>query len=372
MTTLPTDMERVSLIPAASRVETVPRTPSRFARARVVWQRWSRWEFWPAWIVYALLLPHLVRLALRHRSLSVFAVANPGMPLGGFVGESKLDILRSLPAAWIVPTDAVEAGENREQALEEVLRRRGWALPVVLKPDVGERGTDVRLVRSTAEAAAYLTRVRSRVLVQPYHAGPFEAGVFYVRRPSEARGRIFSITDKVQPRVTGDGRSTLRELIWRDERLRLQADALHAQLGGDADRIAARGERVLLSIAGNHCRGTLFLDGAGLITSELESRFDEIAKATNGFFFGRFDVRYQSPEDFARGEGFRIVELNGVLSESTNIYDPSWSLWRGLRTLAAQWSLAFEIGAANAKAGARVPTVREMWQAARRHQQRDM
>lgn len=367
MTTLPTDLERTTL-PSLTRTE----EPSRLDRFRIALRRWSRWEFWPAWLVYTLLAPHLARLALRHRSLTVFAAANPGMPLGGFVGESKLDILKRLPHEWIVPTHAIEpdAHAARLAALERLIQTHALRFPLVLKPDVGERGTDVKLVRSPAEAAAYFARVRSRVLVQPYHPGPFEAGVFYVRRPGDARGFIFSITDKVQPRVTGDGRSSLRTLIWRDQRLSLQAETLLHQLGPSADRVPGAGERVLLSIAGNHCRGTMFLDGRALITPALERRIDAIARSSEGFFFGRFDLRYANPEAFARGEDFRIVELNGVLSESTNIYDPSWSLRRGLRTLADQWTLAFAIGAANARAGTPPPTVSELLRAVRSHRAR--
>lgn len=335
-------------------------------------RRWSRWEFWPAWVVYTLLLPHFIRLALRHRSATAFAAANPGMPLGGFVGESKLDILNRLPPDWTVPTGAIEPGADaaRLANFEQLIERSAWHFPLVLKPDIGERGTDVKLVRNPAEAADYLARVRSRVLVQPYHPGPFEAGVFYVRRPGEDRGFIFSITDKVQPRVTGDGRASLRSLIWRDPRLSLQADTLLQQLGVAADRVPAHAERVLLSIAGNHCRGTMFLDGRALITPALERRIDEIARSYDGFFFGRFDLRYSDPVAFSQGQGFRIVELNGVLSESTNIYDPSWSLRQGLRTLAAQWTIAFAIGAANARLGAAVPSVRDLLHAARQHRSR--
>jgi hypothetical protein len=367
VTTLPTDLERTTL-PSPTRTD----EPSRLDRFRITLRRWSRWEFWPAWLVYALLLPQLVRLSLRHRSLTIFAAANPGMPLGGFVGESKLEILKRLPREWTVPTHAIEpdAVDARLDALDSLARVHELCFPLVLKPDVGERGTDVKLVRNPAEAAAYFARVRSRVLVQPYHPGPFEAGIFYVRRPGEPRGMIFSITDKVQPRVTGDGRSSLRSLIWRDPRLALQAATLLQQLGPAADRVPSSGERVLLSIAGNHCRGTMFLDGHALITPALERRIDEIARSYEGFFFGRFDLRYANPADFANGEGFRIVELNGVLSESTNIYDPSWSLRRGLRTLADQWTLAFEIGAANAKRGTPIPRVRELLDAALSHRRR--
>ena len=54
-------------------------------------------------------------------------------------------------------------------------------------------------------------------ILQEYVHG-LEFGLFYVRRPSEERGRIFSITEKRLPVVTGDGERSLEELILDDER----------------------------------------------------------------------------------------------------------------------------------------------------------
>jgi hypothetical protein len=78
-----------------------------------------------------------------------------------------------------------------------------------------------------------------------------------------------------------------------------------------------------------------------------------VARRFDGFYFGRFDVRAASAEAFSRGE-FTVIELNGVTSEPTHIYDPHVTLIDAYRALFEQWSLAFEIGAANARAGATV------------------
>ena len=72
----------------------------------------------------------------------------------------------------------------------------------------------MRLVRTMEEAAEYLLRMTGPVLAQPYHPGPFEAGVFYYRLPGWKTGRILAITDKHFPAVTGDGRSSIEDLIW--------------------------------------------------------------------------------------------------------------------------------------------------------------
>ncbi|MBX3390877.1 MAG: hypothetical protein KF691_15620 [Phycisphaeraceae bacterium] len=376
MTTLPARLEPLAL-PAPDAA--AHRPGGLLARLSVRWSRLTRREFWPWWVLYVLLLPHFARLVLRHRSLTAFTAANPGIPLGGLVGESKWDILRSLPPEAIVPSAVLEPelspryghrGSTRLRALDDVMSERVWQYPLVLKPDVGERGTGVALVRDREEATAYLASHPGRIVAQTYDRGPFEAGVFYFRHPGKTKGRIFSITDKKFPSVQGDGASTLRTLIWSHPRLRLQARTLLEQLGERADSVPAADEVVPLSIRGNHCRGTMFLDGANLITPELEEAIDSIARRTPGFFFGRFDIRYSCPRAFARGREFRVVELNGVLSESTNIYDPSLSLPQGLRILAEQWTLAFAIGAANTRQGIPPASIRRILRALRDHADR--
>ena len=69
--------------------------------------------------------------------------------------------------------------------------------------------------------------------------------------------------------------------------------------------------------------------------------------------YSRFDVRYGREEEFRQGRAFAVVELNGVTSESTNLYDPSWPLWRAYLTLCRQWALLFRIGDLNCRGGHR-------------------
>ena len=58
------------------------------------------------------------------------------------------------------------------------------------------------------------------------------------------------------------------------------------------------------------------------------------------------------------GEDLAIVELNGVTSEATHIYDPSSSIVAAWRTLMEQGSIALSIGAANRRRGCRPSTLR--------------
>jgi membrane protein DedA with SNARE-associated domain len=321
--------------------------------ARLV--RWSRWEFWPAWLFYVPVTAYIAWLAVRHRGLSTISAANPGIPDGGIAGESKFEILNRLPSEWTVPSILVQRGTpmDRLHRLRTECLARAWALPLILKPDVGQRGAAVRLIQTWASAADYLETFSAAVVAQPYHPGPFEAGIFYHRLPGCARGRILSITDKRFPVLIGDGVSTIEALIWSHPRFRLQAATFLARHADSSTRVLEVGERFPLAIAGNHCQGTLFRDGRHLLTPALEQRVDEIARSYAGFFVGRFDIRYSDVEAFMAGRDLSIVELNGVTSESTDIYDPDGSLFQAYRQMFRQWRIIFDIGAANRARGAR-------------------
>jgi hypothetical protein len=176
-------------------------------------------------LFYAPVAVHIAWLALRHRGLSTMTAANPAMPDGGTVGESKYEILRHLPADCTIPFAAVEPGETstRMRRVAGLITQPGWRFPLILKPDVGQRGVGVRLAATLADVETYLSDQVGRVLIQPFHEGPFEAGVFYYRMPDWTHGRILSITDKHFPVIIGDGRSTIEELIWAHPRYRMQA-----------------------------------------------------------------------------------------------------------------------------------------------------
>jgi membrane protein DedA with SNARE-associated domain len=334
--------------------------------------RWTRWEFWPMWLFYAPAGLWVTWLAVRHRGFGTVTAANPGIEDGGTVGESKAEILAKLPGEWTIPFALIPPGAamQRAAAVEHTRTTRSWAYPLILKPDVGQRGTGVKLVSSPDEAEDYFEAEHGPVIVQPYHPGPYEAGVFYYRYPHWPRGRILSITDKRFPVVVGDGVSTLEQLIWAHPRYRLQANIFLARHHSRLGEVLPAGTRAQLAIAGNHAQGTLFCDGGRLLTAALERRIDEIARSFPGFFVGRFDIRYADEEAFKSGDDLAIVELNGATSESTNIYDPSRSLVDAYRTLFRQWTIVFEIGAANRRRGERATSLARLLMLLNAHRRR--
>ena len=333
----------------------VGRFASRDGRraVRVMVGRVHRWEFWPSWLFYFPMIPYLLWLSLRYRGLTTFTAANPGIPAGGVVDESKAQILAQLPERFVADFTLIPQGTvpARLSTLEGIIQARHWKFPLFLKPDNGYRGASVKRIESALEARRYLESQPGPVVAQVAHPGPFEAGVFYYRLPNHSHGHIFSITDKHFSTLVGDGRHTVEELIWKHPRFFMQARVFLRRHHLIRHRVLTSGEALPLAVAGNHCQGTMFRDGSHLITPALESRMDEIAHHFAGFFFGRFDIRYSDPDAFMAGNDITIIELNGVTSESTNLYDPTWSIFRAYRTLAASWRLAFAIGSDNRKVG---------------------
>jgi membrane protein DedA with SNARE-associated domain len=333
--------------------------------------RWMQWEFWPAWLFYTPVAVFYLWLALRYRGLTLPTAANPGIPMGGLVGESKfatLDALqRACPGAvaqtWLI---APGSSDDRFAELHIIVESHAVALPFILKPDVGQRGVGVKLIRSLPAAREYLEAVTVPVLLQRYAPGPREAGVFYYRLPGEATGHIFAITEKLFPVVRGDGERTLEELILVDSRAAIVAETYLRRFDAQRHWVPACGETVKLVEAGNHVQGCVFRDGMHLATPALLAAIERISQSIPGFFIGRYDLRHASDEDLRDGRGFTILELNGASAEATSIYDARNSLFAAYRTLYQQWALVFRIGALNRVCGAQPASHLEIWRAWRR------
>ena len=321
-------------------------------RLKASWARKIRWEFWPPFVFYPPLLVYIAFLAIKHRSLMAFTAVNPGIENGGFVGESKsaiLDLLSESPnqvARHILVSEPTAAPGVIKQFMTEL----ALDFPIVLKPDIGERGHGILIATSEKEIEQYFERNPGPAIAQEYIGGE-EFGVFYIKHPAEDSGSIFSVTIKHMLTVTGDGVHSLERLILDHPRARLMYRMFERRHGARLDETISSGACFPLVEVGTHARGATFLDGTHLISEELESLFASIVAKADGIYFGRFDVKAPSADDLIKGKNIKILELNGVTSEATHIYDPSSSLMSAYRTLMRQWALAFTIGSYNIRNG---------------------
>jgi membrane protein DedA with SNARE-associated domain len=347
-------------------------TSGRLNRLATRLEKFLHWEFWPVWMFYPPVGLYYLWLAIKYRSLTLPTAANPGIFSGGLIGESKISILQTLmdtSPEFTAEAELVSGSscEQRLASIREICHRRNIQYPFVLKPDVGQRGAGVKIIHSEKQAIAYLAQTNVPLLLQRYAEGPHEAGIFYFRFPSEPRGRVFAITEKIFPTITGDGQSNISELVWADGRARFMAAKYLERLNGREHEVLQKEETLSLVQTGNHAQGCIFRDGMHLCTPELVSRIDSISQKLPGFYIGRYDIRYANESDLRAGRNFQIVELNGAASEATSVYDSRNSLLSAYRTLFQQWDLVFAIGAANRLRGAKPTTISALWQAWREY-----
>lgn len=320
----------------------------------------SSFELMPAGLFYLPIVLCWTLLALRYRSLSLPTAVNPMIEAGGLCGESKaasLVLLGPEGRRRLAPFATV-ATAGRAHDLGNALaaaKTAGLTFPMIVKPDIGCRGTGVRIVADAAALGRYLEAFPSgaRVMLQRLEPGPGEAGIFWLRRPGEKTGRIISLTLKYFPEIVGDGRSTVETLIRADRRAGRMADLYLARHAAERLRILARGEVFPLTYLGNHCRGAVFRDGARFVTAALEDAIGRIAREIPEFHLGRFDVRFESLAQLMRGHSFTIIEFNGVGSEATHIWDRRARLADAYRFYFGQLAASFAIGAANRARGFR-------------------
>ncbi len=308
-------------------------------------RRIKNWEFWPLWALYFPVFVYAVSLWIKHKSITLVTLANPGIKLGGFVGESKSEILRSLNQPDSIPVfQLIEPKRDPFNECERFMEIHHLGFPVVLKPDVGERGNGVIIAKNKTELKNASLSFTNSFIIQKYEGG-LEFGVFYVRFPKQEKGNIISITRKEYLWLTGDGKHTLEEMILNDERAVCLAN-IHFELHIDhLFKVIPKGEKIKLVEIGTHSRGAIFKDAIHLNSIALANKFDKLCENFKGFHFGRFDVKVPNETDFKNGSNIKLLEVNGITSEATHMYDPKYSYWYAVKTLCNQWKTAYAIAA---------------------------
>lgn len=334
-------------------------------------------EFWPSWVFYIPIGIYWVLLSVRYRSFGLPMAVNPNIDLGGMIGESKYEILEQAgehARSFILPYILRKAPEfNLLQDCDEQLlahvendiqaaAKEGIELPFVVKPELGCRGSGVRVVNKAVELAEYLKRFpqdRAYLLqkLAPYQA---EAGVFYEKMPNQEKGRVTSLTLKYRPTVIGDGKKSLQTLIAEHPRASVLRELYYEKNRTSLHSIPSKGDEVALAFAGSHCRGSIFRNGNEYISEALDNTIDKISQDFPELHYGRFDIKFKDIESLQKGEDLVIIEVNGVSSEKTHIWDSRTSLFSAFATLFEQYTTLFKMGRQMQKKGYQAPSAKRL------------
>lgn len=332
----------------------------------------SYFEFWPTWLFYTPMKLYGLWLSLRYGGLTLPTITDPLFDAGGFVGESKSQILEQIPESlsdYTCPHIAIVKEADDEVSIEraynqalEGIEKKNIGFKCVIKPDIGERGIGVQIAYTKEDIKNYIQSypVGEKIVIQKIADYPHEAGLFYIRHPDQEEGQIFSLTLKYFPYVVGDGKSTLEELILADPRAGILSHIYLPRHKENLDMVLAEGQEYRIAFAGSHSRGTIFKNGNPFITDKMTKNWDKLCKEIPEFYFGRFDVRFNSLDDLENLNNIKIIEINGASAEATHIWDSHTSLREAYSVLMKQYKHMVEIGYKNKKRGFKPMKLREV------------
>lgn len=288
----------------------------------------KKYEFWHPRIFEAPFYAYLgYQCLLNGIGIRSLAKANYCLNHGEIGIGSKLDTQLAFNQDHFLPTmrlpDQISTAEKERQLLAFVEQHQ---YPIILKSDVGCVGKGVCKLSSDQELRKKVPLLLGDYIVQKFTPHNHEYGVFYIRR--RGRPQITGINKKHFPTVTGNGHDSLLTLAENHPR--------HTRHWGtflqyfDTKHIPEQGEQVQLSFIGSHTMGCKFTDDTHLVNPQMEQAIFSVFEDQPGFNFGRLDVKAPSEEAFRRGD-FVVIEINGIASLPTHMFDPRYRVWQAYK-----------------------------------------
>jgi regulator of replication initiation timing len=238
--------------------------------------KWLNYEYWPFWLFFLPLIPYWIYLAIRAKSFTYFTAANPGIEHGGVFGESKIDILNKINKRYLPKTIFFKSSTAISKVIL-MINEYQIDFPLIIKPNIGERGNDVERIDDQQALQIYLNSASGDLIIQEFVDYEIELGVLYYRFPDSDKTGITSVVTKEFLTVIGDGESTIIELLEENDRARFQLESLKKKLGDQMSIVLAKGQQRNIQPIGNHCKGTKFLSGMNLLNPKLVQVFDDVA-----------------------------------------------------------------------------------------------
>lgn len=308
------------------------------------------WEHWPPYMFYIPNLPYAFYLAIKAKHLSFYTATNPCIKNSGIGTESKFETTMLIPEKYRPKTILIKPNTEYNKIITAINKQQ-IQFPLIAKPDIGFRGLLVQKVHTETELQTYFKKYGMiAIIIQEFLNYENECGVLYFRYPENKTGNITSLTLKKFLAVTGDGKSTLKELILNDERAKLYIELFTEIHQNELNTVPNKDKVVKLTAIGNHSKGTQFINGNHLISKTLIKTFDTLNKKIPGWYYGRIDLKYNSFSSLENGTDFKIIEINGILAEPTHIYDAKkFTYFQALKTIRTHWKSIYKIATVNNK-----------------------
>lgn len=286
------------------------------------------YEFWHPRIFELPFYFYLATQCLINRlRVADLAKANSALDHGEIGIGSKFHTQLQFDQQLFLPTSCLAEDLSvidKRQAIEYFAAEHGY--PVILKPDIGMVGKGIIKISAADELDSCVDKLAGVYILQKFTPYQFEAGIFYVRQNGKAK--ITGINQKHFPTVVGNGSDSLLTLAQNHYRYSHHWSTFLRYF--DTDRVPVNGEEICLSFIGSHTMGCKFTDDSEWLTAEIETAVFSIFNNQPDFNFGRLDVKCQDKAALQRGE-FVVIEVNGVSSLPTHMFDPKYSVFDAYR-----------------------------------------
>lgn len=301
----------------------------------------TNWKHWPFYVFYAPLLPAWVGYYIKSRSLWFFSSSNPTITFGGFQGETKSEIYKQLPSSLIPETLFISPKEDFNN-VQQKLSASSIVFPFVVKPDVGLKGYLFRIVDTTEQLQQYHNTIKSDYLIQQLLTMPIEISVFYIRMPWKKTGEITAIIQKELSHVTGDGKSTLQQLIEANKEINDVREKLLKKFSDRLHEVLPAGEKFILSYIANIPNGAMFTDVTHLANDKISAFFDGLSLPAQ-FCYGRYDIKCNSLDDFLNLHNIYLLEFNGSGSVPNHVFAGKFTIPQAYKEIKRHWKALYEI-----------------------------
>ncbi len=308
--------------------------------------RLAHWETWHFQAKYIPLTPAWLWYCFRSGSFWFFTPSNPTLTFGGFEGESKKEMYAQLPPGSY-PKSIYILHNAPFADVEEQLNTGGFKYPIAGKPDVGMMGFLFRQINNVDEFRAYHEKMPTDYIIQDLITYPIEVSVFYYRFPNEVKGTITGFLKKELLQVTGDGTSTLLELIQNYSRVRFRLAEMKSKHEQKLHDVIPKDEVYCLSYALNLSRGGKMVSLAHEKDEKLAKVFDDLSNYSKHFYYGRYDIKCTSIEDLKEGKNYSILEFNGSGAEPHHVYGNGNNLLQAYRIILQHWNVLYKISRYN-------------------------
>lgn len=251
--------------------------------------------------------------SIRARSFTFFSAVNPEINLGGLFNYSKWGILKYLPEEYLPKTILVNLPEENTVVSKEIDKIINY--PIVIKPDLGERGRGVAIIKNQIALKNSLELLPpGKYLIQEYIDYENEIGVMYVKLPGTKKGTITSLAFKTM----------------------------------GTDKI------------GNMTHGAKIFNACSLISEDLTNRIEFLSSFIPKFYFGRFDIKVKNIISSADNWELKIIEINGANSQPLHMYDPNIKFPQEIKITFKNWLMLFRISRINHSNGFQYTSIIEV------------